>query len=112
MERRNPGLIDYYIIDDDSLREINSEFLEHHYYTDVITFDYSKDNIVNGEIYISADTVRSNSQLFNKKYSDEIRRVMVHGLLHLLGYVDGNEKDRFVMTKKEDYYLENYRSEF
>lgn len=112
VENRNPGVIEYFIIDDESLLRINAEFLEHHYYTDVIAFDYSVGNVINGEIYISSNTVRTNAQLFKRSYTEELRRVMIHGLLHLLGYSDKSKIDKDLMTNKEDYYLEKYRSKF
>ena len=97
--------IDYYFIDDKSQREINSEFLEHDYNTDVITFDYSGKGIVRGEVYIAIETVRSNSTLFKTRFKAEYLRVMVHGLLHLLGYSDNTPEEKRQIREKEDFYL-------
>lgn len=100
--------IDYYFIDNRSQREINAEFLEHHYNTDVITFDYSEKEQISGEIYIAIDTVRENSKRFGTKFRTEYLRVMIHGILHLLGYDDKTEEEQEEIRNKENQYLNNY----
>ena len=97
--------LDYFFIDDDSQRNINSEFLEHDYNTDVITFDYSSGKKIRGEIYIAIETVKRNSVNYKTKFRQEYLRVMIHGLLHLAGYNDKSEDDSKLMRVKEDYYL-------
>ncbi|MEZ4999851.1 MAG: rRNA maturation RNase YbeY [Bacteroidales bacterium] len=105
-EGSEAGDIAFIFTDDNYLREINRKFLEHDYFTDVITFDYSTARgIIEGEIYISSDTVRENSKIYNTGMEMEILRVMVHGLLHLTGYDDKSEGERKLMREKEDYYL-------
>lgn len=104
-EGKVPGEVHYFFIDDNSQREINSEFLEHHYNTDVITFDYSEGNKVSGEIYIAIDTVRNNAHQFSTTFRQEYKRVMLHGVLHLLGYMDRTDEEKMLMRQKEDYYL-------
>lgn len=100
------GDIAYIFTDDKFLREINRKFLEHDFFTDVITFDYSTGkDIVEGEIYISSDTVRENSNIYRTGMENEVLRVMVHGLLHLAGYDDKSDKDQKIMREREDYYL-------
>ena len=104
------GSIDFFFIDDDNQRIINSEFLEHHYNTDVITFDYSENRKVSGEIYIAIDTVRNNSALLKTGFRREYLRVMLHGVLHLIGYKDKSEEEIRKMREREEYYLGKYGS--
>ncbi len=102
--------ISYFIIDDDNLKEINVEFLEHDYYTDVITFDYSSEIMLKGEIYLSFDTVKRNAVDFETSFQIELRRVLLHGILHLIGYNDKNDEEIKEMRLKEDIYLEKFKS--
>ncbi len=95
----------YFFIDDNSQRQINSEFLEHDYNTDVITFDYSREKSLAGEVYIAIDTVKRNSLNYKTNFRQEYLRVMIHGLLHLMGYNDKTKREIKVMREKEDYYL-------
>ena len=83
---RKVGEIGYMFVDDEKILEVNNEYLGHDYYTDVITFDYDEDDVINGDIVISLDTVRTNAEQFGKTYDDELHRVIIHGILHLLGY--------------------------
>lgn len=101
-----PGELNIIISDDDNIREINRRFLEHDYFTDVITFNYNSENETAGEIYISLDTVRENAQNYNISLRNELSRVIIHGMLHLSGYDDKNVEDRKRMRSAEDYWLE------
>ena len=90
---------------DESLLKINKEFLKHDTLTDVITFDYSTSKAVSGEVFISVDRVRENAKEFHQDFNDEIRRVMIHGVLHLCGYKDKTPKDKALMSDKENRHL-------
>ena len=82
--------------------EVNNEYLGHDYYTDVITFDYDEPGIVSGDIVISLDTVRTNAEQFGKQYDDELRRVIIHGILHLCGINDKGPGEREIMEEAEN----------
>ncbi len=104
-EGKRTGDLSFFFLPDKDLREINSEFLEHDYNTDVIAFDYGSEGTVSGEIYMSIETIRRNSSFYGTRLKDEILRVMVHGTLHLIGYDDRDESARKEIRVKEDYYL-------
>ena len=107
-EGRQTGELVYVFCKDDYLLEKNIQFLNHNTLTDVITFDYCKGKLVNGDILISTERVDENSKIYKVNYLTELHRVMVHGLLHLLGYKDKNEKDAKTMREKENYYLNKF----
>lgn len=90
---------------DPYLLEMNQKHLNHDFYTDIITFDYSEGKAVSGELFISVDRVRENAQTEGVSIAHELSRVMVHGLLHLMGYKDKSAEDQVVMRGKEDFYL-------
>lgn len=90
---------------DDYLLKVNQDFLNHDYYTDIITFDYCDDGIVNGDLLISLDRVSENSELEKTTFKDELHRVIFHGVLHLCGYKDKTKKDIELMRLKESFYL-------
>ena len=94
--------------DDKYLLEKNIKYLNHDYLTDVITFDYCENRIVSGDILISVERVRENGKSYNVSFFTEIKRVIVHGLLHLLGYDDKTNSSKQEMTEKEDFYLNLY----
>lgn len=94
-----------FFVDRKSIREINVEFLEHDYDTDVITFNYSESDSISGEIYIGIDKVKENSGLYNTTFRRETLRVVLHGLLHLIGYDDREERDVKEMREREGYFL-------
>ena len=104
-ENKILGDIVYVFCNDDYLVAKNIKYLKHHSLTDVITFDYSKDGLISGDILISIDRVRENSDIFEVQFLNELQRVMAHGLLHLLGYNDKTEIDEKKIREKEDYYL-------
>ena len=96
------GEVGYLFCDDEHILEVNREYLGHDYYTDIITFDYCEDNVLNGDLVISLDTVRSNSELFNKPYDEELHRVIIHGILHLCGINDKGPGEREIMEAAEN----------
>ena len=99
------GKADVVMTNDEKVYEINTEFLGHDYYTDIITFNYNKGRIVNGEIYISVDRVKENSEKFSVPFKSEIRRVIFHGFLHLCGYDDSTAEGKRKMSEMEELYL-------
>ena len=105
-ENKILGDIVYIFCDDDYLLAKNIKYLNHNTLTDVITFDYSKNKLISGDILISIDRVRENSNIFGVQFLNELQRVMAHGLLHLLGYNDKTEIEEKEIREKEDYYLE------
>ena len=96
------GEVGYLFCDDEKILEVNREFLGHDYYTDIITFDYCEDNVLNGDIVISLDTVRSNAEQFKKDYDEELHRVIIHGILHLCGQNDKGPGERELMEAAEN----------
>ena len=99
---RKVGEIGYMFVDDEKILEVNNEYLGHDYYTDIITFDYDEDDVLNGDLVISLDTVRSNAELFKKSYEDELHRVIIHGILHLCGINDKGPGEREIMEENEN----------
>ena len=99
---RKTGEIGYMFVSDEKILEVNREYLGHDYYTDIITFDYDEDGVINGDIVISLDTVRSNAEQFGKEYMDELHRVIIHGLLHLGGINDKGPGEREIMERAEN----------
>jgi probable rRNA maturation factor len=99
---KKTGNIQFIYTSDKEIIEVNKKFLKHNYYTDVITFDYSHDDIIEGDIFISIDTILSNSQKFATTFDEELHRVMIHGILHLIGFTDKTLAERKEMTEKEN----------
>ena len=99
---RKVGEIGYMFVNDEKILEVNNEYLGHDYYTDVITFDYCEGNVLNGDIVISLDTVRTNAEKFGKTYEDELFRVIIHGVLHLCGINDKGPGEREIMEENEN----------
>jgi len=105
------GIITYIFCSDAKILEINRQYLQHDYYTDIITFDYSEDDNIAGDLFISIDTVRSNSEKFNTNFEVELCRVMIHGILHLCGLDDKGEANEQRMREAEEEALQLYRKE-
>lgn len=105
----SPGRVLFLLTSDEELWKMNVEHLQHDTYTDVITFSYSTEKTVSGEIYISADRAIENADMLNISSEEEILRYAVHGILHLCGMNDATEKERLAMRAKEDLYLNKYQ---
>lgn len=96
------GEVAYVFCDDEEILKVNRQYLKHDYYTDIITFDYCEGDLLSGDLFISLDTVRSNAELFGKTYEDELHRVIIHGILHLVGINDKGPGEREIMEAAED----------
>lgn len=105
---RKVGEIGYLFVDDEKILEVNNEYLGHNYYTDIITFDYDEGDVINGDMVISLDTVRTNAEQFGKEYNEELYRVIIHGILHLCGIDDKGPGEREIMEAAENKALEMY----
>ena len=104
-ENRNVGDINIILTSDDYLYHLNVKHLNHDTLTDIITFDYSNENEISGDIFISLERVRENAKEYNHSTLDELHRVIMHGILHLVGYKDKTKPQKVTMRAKEDYYL-------
>jgi len=103
------GALVYIFCNDERIIEVNREFLQHDYYTDIITFDYSRRKLISGDMFISLDTVASNAEQLGVDYADELHRVIIHGVLHLCGINDKGPGEREIMERHENRALELLR---
>jgi len=104
-EGKELGELNYIFCDDEYLQKINVKTLKHNTLTDIISFDYTQGIVVSGDVYISYERVKENSEELNISFKDELHRVMIHGVLHYCGYKDKLQEDKLKMRAKEDYYL-------
>ena len=104
-EKKKVGDINYIFCSKHYMKKINNNYLSKNYETDVISFDFTDDNKISGDIYISSETVKKNSIIFNVDFNNELKRVMVHGLLHLLNYNDKSKQELKIMREKENFYI-------
>lgn len=100
------GEVAYVFCNDDKILEVNRQYLKHDYFTDIITFDYCEGDMLSGDLFISLDTVRTNAELFHKTYDDELHRVIIHGILHLVGINDKGPGEREIMEVAENKALD------
>ena len=100
------GEVAYAFCNDDKILEVNRQYLKHDYFTDIITFDYCEGDMLSGDLFISLDTVRTNAELFHKTYDDELHRVIIHGILHLVGINDKGPGEREIMEAAENKALD------
>ena len=100
------GEVAYVVCTDDKILEVNRQYLKHDYFTDIITFDYCEGDMLSGDLFISLDTVRTNAELFHKTYDDELHRVIIHGILHLVGINDKGPGEREIMEAAENKALD------
>lgn len=105
---KKPGQISFIFCSDEQLLEINQTYLKHFYYTDVITFNYNDGDVVSGDIYISIDRISENAATFGDTFEKELNRIMVHGVLHLIGFNDKTAKERKHMTELENLHLNEF----
>ncbi|MDH6354855.1 putative rRNA maturation factor [Dysgonomonas sp. PH5-45] len=96
------GDVAYIFCSDEKILEINKQYLQHDYYTDIITFDYTEGNVISGDIFVGLDTVKSNSEQFHTDYHEEVHRIIIHGILHLCGINDKSPSERENMTRCEN----------
>lgn len=104
-EAKQIGELNFIFCSDNYLHKINLEYLKHDTFTDIITFDYSEGKIINGDIFISIERVKENAKKFNQIIDNELNRVLIHGVLHLMSYKDKTAKEKESMRNKEDFYL-------
>ncbi|MCF8373346.1 MAG: rRNA maturation RNase YbeY [Bacteroidales bacterium] len=104
-EKKFCGNLNFIFCSDQHILEINKQYLNHDYFTDIITFDYSEGETVSGDVFISVERVGENANLFGVEFLNELKRVCVHGVLHLIGYKDITTKEKVLMTSKENEYL-------
>ena len=107
-EKKNVNFISFNFCSDGFILELNNNALKHNYYTDIITFELNnKNENIEGDIYISVDRVKENAKILKESFTDELHRVIIHGVLHLCGYKDKSSKESKKMREKENYYLSN-----
>lgn len=104
-EIRRLGDVSVIFCSDNYILDVNLKYLQHDYFTDIITFDYCEGDTISGDLFISVDSVRENAAFYGVEFADELNRVIVHGILHLIGYDDHTEEDIREMRAKENYYL-------
>jgi len=104
------GDINYIFCSDEQLLDINIQYLNHDYYTDIITFDYKENHIISGDIFISTDRIKENAIINNEEFDDELNRVLVHGILHIIGYKDKMDEDIKLMREKENTYINLFKN--
>lgn len=107
-EKKRAGDIVIVFCSDNYILEMNRQYLQHDYFTDIITFDYSEGKVLSGDLIISIDTVKSNARELKQKFHTELLRVMIHGVLHLVGYGDKSEEESIVMRAKEDFWIARF----
>ncbi len=105
-EKYTVGDINFIYCSDEYLLKINKQYLEHDFFTDVITFDYCEDSIVSGDIFMSLERIIENSKIYSDSIKKELLRIIIHGVLHLVGFNDKTNNEKLEMTKKENFYLE------
>ena len=109
-ENKKLGEINYIFCDDDYLLKVNQDYLDHDYYTDIITFDYVKGKIISGDIFVSLPRILDNASTLSQNFESELNRVLCHGILHLCGYKDKTEEEKSQMRAKEDFYINQFKN--
>lgn len=109
-ENKKLGDINYIFCDDDYLLKVNQDFLDHDYFTDIITFDYVKGKTISGDIFVSLPRILDNASTLSQDFKKEFNRVLAHGILHLCGYKDKTEDEQTLMRTKEDFYINQFEN--
>lgn len=104
--QKSIGQITYIFVSDEYLLKMNQDHLDHDYYTDIITFNYNQDNIISGDLFISIDRIEDNAKKISTTFAEELKRVMIHGVLHLIGFNDHSEEEKTEMRKQENFCLD------
>ena len=110
-ENKKEGDINYVFCDDEYILEINKQYLDHDYYTDIISFDYSVGNELHGDVFVSIERVRENAADFDVTFDEELKRVVIHGILHYIGYKDKSEEEELLMRQKENEKIAMFHAE-
>lgn len=109
-ENKKLGEINYIFCDDEYLLKVNQYYLDHDYYTDIITFDYVKGKTISGDIFVSLPRILDNASTLSQNFESEFHRVLAHGILHLCGYKDKTEEEQTQMREKEDFYINQFKN--
>jgi len=99
------GNINIIFVSNKQIKELNRKFLRHNYGTDIITFNYNHENIISGDLFVSVEQIKNNIVIYNEGFYDELSRVIIHGILHLLGYNDSNDLEKLEIREKENFWL-------
>jgi rRNA maturation RNase YbeY len=108
--KKKLGEINYIFCDDEYLLKVNQDYLDHDYYTDIITFDYVKGKTISGDIFVSLPRILDNASTLSQNFEEEFNRVLAHGILHLCGYKDKTEEEQTQMRAKEDFYINQFKN--
>ena len=109
LNQKTPGNLNFLFTSNERIKLMNQQYLNHNCFTDVISFDYTEGNLISGDIVISVEEVKKNAEFYGAEWLDEIRRVMIHGVLHLMGYADKTQEEQEIMRKKENEALHLWR---
>ncbi len=107
-EGKKGETINIILTSNNNIRSLNRKFLKRNYMTDIITFNYNRGNIISGDLYLNPDTIKKNAGKYKTNFSEEILRVIIHGVLHLIGYNDRNNEEKLVMREKENFFLDRF----
>lgn len=107
-EGKRGETINIILTSNSNIKSLNRKFLKRNYVTDIIAFNYNRDNVISGDLYLSLDTIKENAEKYKTKFSEEILRIIIHGILHLIGYNDENNEEKIVMREKENYFLDRF----
>jgi len=107
-EGKNGETINIILTSNSNIKSLNRKYLKRNYMTDIIAFNYNRENVISGDMFLNPETIKANAGKYKTKYSEEILRVIIHGVLHLIGYNDENDEEKAVMREKENFYLNRF----